>query len=39
MRKITVPAIVLALLAFIAVNAAFVIDQAEQGIIVQFGDR
>jgi membrane protease subunit HflC len=38
MRKITVPAIVLALLAFIAVNAAFVIDQAQQGIIVQFGE-
>lgn len=38
MRNLAIPALVLVVLAFVALNAAFVIDQAEQGIIVQFGE-
>jgi len=37
-KNLTIPAAVLLLLLFITFNAAFVIDQAEQGIIVQFGE-
>jgi membrane protease subunit HflC len=38
MKKWTIPGAILALLAITAFNSAFVIDQAEQGIIVQFGE-
>jgi membrane protease subunit HflC len=39
MKTFTIPAIaVLVALLFVTFNAAFVIDQAEQGIIVQFGE-
>jgi membrane protease subunit HflC len=38
MTKLTIPAGVLLALIFVAFNAAFVIDQAEQGILVQFGE-
>jgi membrane protease subunit HflC len=39
MKPFTIPAIaVLVALLFVTFNAAFVIDQAEQGIIVQFGE-
>ena len=38
MRNLTILGALLAALAFVAINAAFVIDQAEQGIIVQFGE-
>ena len=38
MKKWTIPAAILVLLAITAFNSAFVIDQAEQGIIVQFGE-
>lgn len=37
-QRITISAVVLAVLLFVAANSAFVIDQAEQGIIVQFGE-
>jgi len=37
-RNLTFAAIALAALFFVAINSAFVIDQAEQGIIVQFGE-
>lgn len=37
-QRLTISAIVLAVLLFVTVNSAFVIDQAEQGIIVQFGE-
>lgn len=37
-QRLTISAIVLAVLLFVVVNSAFVIDQAEQGIIVQFGE-
>jgi len=38
MNKLTLPVAGLLVAAFVAYNAAFVIDQAEQGIIVQFGE-
>jgi membrane protease subunit HflC len=38
MSKLGIPALALAVALFVAVSAAFVIDQAEQGIIVQFGE-
>jgi membrane protease subunit HflC len=38
MSKLTVAAAALVALAFVAFSSAFVIDQAEQGIIVQFGE-
>ena len=38
MTKLTIPAIALLAVLFVAFNAAFVIDQAEQGILVQFGE-
>jgi modulator of FtsH protease HflC len=38
MKNITMPALVLALVLLVTTRAAFVIDQAEQGIIVQFGE-
>lgn len=38
MKDLTIPAAVLVLLALTAFRSAFVIDQAEQGIIVQFGE-
>jgi membrane protease subunit HflC len=38
MRNLTILGGLLAALVFVAINAAFVIDQAEQGIIVQFGE-
>jgi membrane protease subunit HflC len=38
MNRLTIPAAIAALAVFVAVNSAFVIDQAEQGIIVQFGE-
>jgi modulator of FtsH protease HflC len=37
-RNLTLAAVALAALFFVAINSAFVIDQAEQGIIVQFGE-
>jgi len=37
-RNLTISAVVLAALLFVGANSAFVIDQAEQGIIVQFGE-
>ena len=37
-RNLTLAAVAVAALFFVAVNSAFVIDQAEQGIIVQFGE-
>ncbi|MCC5795482.1 MAG: protease modulator HflC [Chromatiales bacterium] len=37
-RKLLVPLAGLAFAAFVVANSAFVIDQAEQGIIVQFGE-
>ncbi|MDZ7643304.1 MAG: protease modulator HflC [Woeseiaceae bacterium] len=36
--RLSIAAIVLAAIAFVVVSSAFVIDQAEQGIIVQFGE-
>ena len=38
MKNLTIPAVVLVLLSIAVFNSAFVIDQAEQGIIVQFGE-
>jgi membrane protease subunit HflC len=38
MKMLSIPLVVLVLLLFTAFNSAFVIDQAEQGIIVQFGE-
>jgi len=38
MRNITIIALVLALALLVTTRAAFVIDQAEQGILVQFGE-
>ena len=38
MNKLTLPVAAFLVAAFVAYNAAFVIDQAEQGIIVQFGE-
>jgi modulator of FtsH protease HflC len=37
-RNLTLAVVALAALFFVAINSAFVIDQAEQGIIVQFGE-
>jgi modulator of FtsH protease HflC len=37
-QRFTISALVLAALLFVAANSAFIIDQAEQGIIVQFGE-
>jgi len=37
-RNLTLSAVVLAALLFLGANSAFVIDQAEQGIVVQFGE-
>jgi membrane protease subunit HflC len=37
-RNLTLAAVALAALLFLGINSAFVIDQAEQGIIVQFGE-
>lgn len=37
-QRFTISAVVLAALLFVAANSAFIIDQAEQGIIVQFGE-
>jgi membrane protease subunit HflC len=38
LKNLTIPAAVLVALAFAVFSSAFVIDQAEQGIIVQFGE-
>lgn len=38
MNKLTLPLAALLVAAFVAYNAAFVIDQSEQGILVQFGE-
>ena len=38
MIKLTIPAVALFAALFLTLNAAFVIDQAEQGILVQFGE-
>ena len=38
MTKLTLPAVVLLALGIVAFNSAFIIDQAEQGILVQFGE-
>ena len=38
MSKLTLPVVALVVATFVAFNAAFVIDQAEQGILVQFGE-
>jgi modulator of FtsH protease HflC len=38
MKKVTIPVAVLLVLSVTAFSSAFVIDQAEQGIIVQFGE-
>jgi membrane protease subunit HflC len=37
-RNLTLSAVALAALLFLGANSAFVIDQAEQGIVVQFGE-
>jgi membrane protease subunit HflC len=37
-RNLTLAAIIVAALLFLGANSAFVIDQAEQGIVVQFGE-
>ncbi|HEX6259915.1 MAG TPA: protease modulator HflC [Woeseiaceae bacterium] len=37
-RNLTLAAILVAALLFLGANSAFVIDQAEQGIVVQFGE-
>jgi membrane protease subunit HflC len=37
-RNLALSAVVLAALLFLGANSAFVIDQAEQGIVVQFGE-
>jgi membrane protease subunit HflC len=37
-KNYTIPLVAVAATAFIALNSAFIIDQAEQGIIVQFGE-
>ena len=36
MTKLTIPAVALLALVIAAFNSAFIIDQAEQGILVQF---
>jgi membrane protease subunit HflC len=38
MTKLTIPAVALFAALFLTFNAAFIIDQAEQGILVQFGE-
>jgi membrane protease subunit HflC len=38
MKSITIPTLFLALVLLVVTRAAFIIDQAEQGIIVQFGE-
>lgn len=38
MIKLTVPAVALFVALIVTLNAAFIIDQAEQGILVQFGE-
>jgi membrane protease subunit HflC len=38
MTKLTIPAVALLAVLLVAFNAAFIIDQAEQGILVQFGE-
>ena len=38
MTKLTLPAVALLALVIVALNSAFIIDQAEQGILVQFGE-
>ena len=38
MKNLTIPALAAIALIFVVMNSAFVIDQAEQGIIVQFGE-
>jgi len=38
MIKLTIPAVALFAALFLAFNAAFIVDQAEQGILVQFGE-
>jgi len=38
MKNMTFPALVVVALLFVVMNSAFIIDQAEQGIIVQFGE-
>ena len=38
MTKLTIPAVTLLALVIAAFNSAFIIDQAEQGILVQFGE-
>jgi len=38
MTKLTIPAVALLALVIVAFNSAFIIDQAEQGILVQFGE-
>ena len=38
MTKLTIPAVALFVALILTFNAAFIIDQAEQGILVQFGE-
>jgi len=38
MKILTIPALAAIAVAFVLMNSAFIIDQAEQGIIVQFGE-
>jgi membrane protease subunit HflC len=38
MKKVMIPVALLFAALFVALNAAFVIDQAEQGLLVQFGE-
>src|SRR5690554_563008 len=38
MRNLTLPALIAVGVAFVVMNSAFIIDQAEQGIIVQLGE-
>jgi modulator of FtsH protease HflC len=38
MKNLTIPALAAVAVAFIVLNSAFVIDQSQQGILVQFGE-
>src|SRR5512138_787586 len=38
MKNLTLPALIAIAVMFVVMNSAFIIDQAEQGIIVQLGE-
>lgn len=38
MKQLTIPAVAIVMALILGINAAFIIDQAEQGILVQFGE-